>query len=122
MSDADLDRFPGIYAAFNARDIETVLEALHPDVDWANAMEGGRVQGREQVRDYWRRVFERVDTRLEIEEMERLDDGRIALTVRQIVRETAGGAPVADQLVRHLFTMEEGLVVRFDVEREDQPG
>jgi len=122
MGDADLDRFPGIYAAFNARDIEAVLEALHPDVDWANAMEGGRVHGREELRAYWGRVFERLDSRHAIEEMERLEDGRIALVVRQVVHEAGGGALIADEFVRHIFTMEDGLVVRFDVEREDERG
>jgi hypothetical protein len=30
-------------ARFNARDMETVLAALHEDVLWANGMEGGHV-------------------------------------------------------------------------------
>ena len=34
----------GIYAAFNARDVDAVLAAMHADVDWPNAFEGGRVQ------------------------------------------------------------------------------
>jgi len=32
-----------VYAAFNARDVNAVLAALHPDLDWPNAFEGGRV-------------------------------------------------------------------------------
>src|SRR5918999_5641374 len=36
-----------VYRAFNARDIETALELMHPDVDSPNAWEGGRVVGRE---------------------------------------------------------------------------
>jgi len=31
------------YSAFNARDIEAALELMHPEVDWPNAWEGGRV-------------------------------------------------------------------------------
>jgi ketosteroid isomerase-like protein len=34
-----------MYAAFDARDVEAVAEVLHPDVDWPNAWEGGRVAG-----------------------------------------------------------------------------
>jgi ketosteroid isomerase-like protein len=34
-----------IYDRFNARDMETVLAALHEDVIWANGMEGGHVHG-----------------------------------------------------------------------------
>jgi hypothetical protein len=33
------------YGAFNARDIDAVLAVLHPEVDWPNGMEGGRVHG-----------------------------------------------------------------------------
>jgi hypothetical protein len=35
-----------LYEAFNARDIELALSGMHPDVDWANGMEGGSVHGR----------------------------------------------------------------------------
>jgi hypothetical protein len=31
-----------IYEAFNRRDIDAVLAALHPAVDWPNGWEGGR--------------------------------------------------------------------------------
>jgi hypothetical protein len=33
------------YTAFNARDIDPVLSLMHPDVDWPNAWERGRVVG-----------------------------------------------------------------------------
>ena len=36
-------RFAELYAAFNARDIERVLSHLATDVDWPNAINGGRV-------------------------------------------------------------------------------
>jgi ketosteroid isomerase-like protein len=41
------------YAAFNARDIESVLAVMHPDVDWPNGWERGRVRGHDEVRKYW---------------------------------------------------------------------
>ena len=44
-----------LYDRFNARDMETVLTAMHEDVVWANGMEGGYVRGREGVRIYWTR-------------------------------------------------------------------
>jgi hypothetical protein len=45
------------YAAFNRRDIDLVLSLMIPNVDWPNGMEGGRVHGHDQVRDYWRRQW-----------------------------------------------------------------
>jgi hypothetical protein len=41
-----------LYDAFNRRDVDAVIAALHPDVDWPNAFEGGRVHGRVDVRTY----------------------------------------------------------------------
>ena len=31
------------YQAFNLRDIDRALQAMHPDVEWANGLEGGYV-------------------------------------------------------------------------------
>lgn len=50
-----------LYAAFNARDIDTVLAAMTSDVDWPNGWEGGRIVGHDDVRDYWERQWAAVD-------------------------------------------------------------
>lgn len=44
---SDEDVLRAAYAAFNARDLAAALELMHPEVDWPNAWEGGRVVGRE---------------------------------------------------------------------------
>ena len=54
-----------MYAAFNERDIDGVLDAMTPDVDWPNGWEGGRVLGREAVRDYWSRQWAQIDPRVD---------------------------------------------------------
>jgi ketosteroid isomerase-like protein len=54
-----------MYAAFNQRDIESVLAAMHDNVDWPNGMEGGRVPGKAAVREYWKRQFEVLDPNVE---------------------------------------------------------
>ncbi|MBV9490684.1 MAG: nuclear transport factor 2 family protein, partial [Verrucomicrobia bacterium] len=33
------------YEAFNRRDVDAVLAVMQPDVEWANGLEGGTVQG-----------------------------------------------------------------------------
>jgi hypothetical protein len=40
---------------------------MHPDVDWADAREGGRVVGGAAVGDYWTRQFSLVTSRVEPE-------------------------------------------------------
>ena len=54
-----------VYDRFNARDMETVLAALHEDVIWANGMEGSHVRGREGVRNYWTLQWTMVDPYVE---------------------------------------------------------
>jgi hypothetical protein len=104
----------GLYAAFNAREVDAVLVALHPDVDWPNAFEGGRVIGRAAVRDYWRRQFEQIDPRVEPRAFADAGDGRVAVTVHQVVRDLEGTV-LADHEVAHVYELRDGLVVRMDV-------
>jgi SnoaL-like domain len=54
-----------LYDRFNARDMETLLAAMHQDVIWANGMEGGHVHGREGVRSYWTRQWAMIDPHVE---------------------------------------------------------
>ena len=53
---AEIDLLQRMYAAFNRRDIESVLSAMRDNVDWPNGMEGGRVLGKSALRDYWKKV------------------------------------------------------------------
>src|SRR5215212_11287114 len=58
-------RLRALYEAFNAREVDICLAAMTPDVDWANGWEGGRVVGREAVRDYWQRQWVELDSTAE---------------------------------------------------------
>src|SRR5215210_8441683 len=85
-----------MYAAFDVRDVETIARVLHPDVDWPNAWEGGRVRGRAEVLAYWRRQFEQIDPRVTPEAFSEREDGRVAVDVHQVVR-SPGGDVLADR-------------------------
>ena len=103
-----------LYAAFNARDLDAALAGMHPDVDWPNAFEGGRVHGTAAVRAYWTRQFTLVDPRVEPEGFGLDDEGRT------VVRRAPGGARpagnlLADNRVQHVYTLRDGLVERMDV-------
>jgi hypothetical protein len=103
------------YAAFNARDLDAALALMHPEVDWPNGMEGGRELGHAAVREYWTKQFGMIDSHVEPVGFERDEDGRIAVDVHQVVRDLAGDV-VSDGRVRHVYTFEDGLVVRMDIE------
>src|ERR671911_1503253 len=75
------------YRAFNARDIEAAIELMHPEVDWPNAWEGGRVLGRAAVRDYWTRQFASISGKVEPERFTQEPDGSVTVDVHQVVHD-----------------------------------
>src|ERR1700722_7336623 len=79
-----------IYAFFNARKIDSVLETMHPEVDWPNGMEGGRVHGHAGVREYWTRQWAMIDPHVQPVGFALEEDGRVAVTVHQTVRDLKG--------------------------------
>src|SRR5215210_34705 len=82
-------RLRSLYEAFNARDVDTCLAAMTPDVDWANGWEGGRVVGRDAVGDYWRRQWAEIDSTAEPTAIAERPDGTIEVAVHLVARDTA---------------------------------
>src|SRR5215213_2745078 len=108
----DIDR---LYAAFNSRDIGSALAQMHADVDWPNGWEGGRVHGREAVREYWTRQWAAVDSRVTPTATEQMSDGRTAVTVHQVGHDHDGD-PLWDATVTHVYTTDaDGFVTRMAV-------
>ncbi len=103
-----------IYGSFNARDIDTTLAAMHTDVDWPNGMEGGRVQGHDGVREYWTRQWGMIDPHVDPVGFETAEDGRTVVHVHQVVRDLAGEV-LADQMVDHVYLLEDGLVRSMEI-------
>jgi ketosteroid isomerase-like protein len=106
------------YKHFNNRNIDATLAAVHPEVDWPNVMEGGREHGHEAVRNYWTRQWTRFDPRVEPIQFKETEDGRVDVTVHQIVHDVQGKLLV-DQLVHHLYTIENGLITSMQIENSD---
>jgi ketosteroid isomerase-like protein len=119
---ADIDRLKRIYDRFNARDIDGVLAVLAPDVAWANGMDGGYVVGHEAVRAYWTRQWSIVSPHVEPVAFHRRADGAIVAEVRQTIRDLDGRPlqgqthGLKDKTVGHVFHLQDGEVVRFDIE------
>jgi ketosteroid isomerase-like protein len=114
MADEHERLLRAVYDAFNRRDIEAVIATLHPDVDWPNAWEGGRVHGHDAVRAYWARQFAEIAPEVQPRAFSMTEDGRVAVEVHQVVRDL-DGAVLADQVVTHVYTFRDGRVAHMDV-------
>lgn len=112
MYDEEVLRYA--YAAFNARNVDAALATMHPDVDWPNGMEGGRVRGHKAVREYWTRQWTLIDPRVEPLSFTRTEDGCIAVDVRQVVHD-GDGKLLLDQRVQHIYRIENGLVREMEI-------
>ena len=108
-------RLRALYDAFNARDVDAVLEAMAEDVDWPNAWEGGRIRGRQAVRDYWLRQWAEIDPHVAPTRIETRPDGRVAVEVDQTVK-GLDGTLIGENRTRHVYRLEDGLITRMDVE------
>ncbi|MGA3130459.1 MAG: nuclear transport factor 2 family protein [Terracidiphilus sp.] len=103
-----------LYSQFNAREMEAVLASLHPEVVWANGMEGGYVHSRDGVREYWTRQWAMIDPHVEPVNFTEGDDETIEVEVHQVVRDLEGRV-LLEKTVGHIFRLESGLVRRFDI-------
>src|SRR4051794_4514269 len=104
-----------MYEAFNAGDVDTCLAAMTPDVDWANGWEGGRVVGRDAVRDYWRRQWAEIDSPAEPTAVAERPDGTIEVAVHLVARDKAGTL-LSDGEGRHVYEFRGDLVARMTIE------
>ena len=111
---AEIELLHRTYAAFNRREIETVLAMMHADVDWPNGMEGGRVLGADAVRDYWTRQFKELDPHVEPKSFTTESEGRIAVDVHQVVHDKSGKLLV-DHMVQHVYEIRNGLIQSMEI-------
>lgn len=102
------------YQYFNDRDIDKTLAGMAPDVDWPNAMEGGTEHGHEAIRNYWTRQWLQYNPRVDPINFETEPDGRINVTVHQVVHDVSGKLLV-DQTIHHVYTIENGLVTNMEI-------
>jgi len=102
------------YRDFNDRNIDAVLSFMHPDIEWANGMEGGHVHGKEAVRAYWTRQFAMLDPHVEPLRIDQAGDGQFRVEVHQVVRDLSGNL-ILDTVVFHSYRIRDGLIVRMDI-------
>jgi hypothetical protein len=103
------------YAAFNARDIDTALSTMHADIQWPKAFEGSYVSGHDEIRKYWTRQWTEIDPHVEPVGFNKRQNGTLEIIVHQIVKDLQG-KPIFDGRVKHIYTLQDGLLRRMDIE------
>lgn len=102
------------YQAFNVRDIDAALALMTHNVAWPRAFKGGFVRGAEAVRAYWTEQWSEINPHVEPVTFHAEGGGPILVEVHQTVRDLSG-AIIADDIVGHRFTLEDGLILKMEV-------
>jgi nuclear transport factor 2 (NTF2) superfamily protein len=111
------DSVRALYQAFNDRDLDAVVSAMAVDVDWPNGWEGGRLLGREDVREYWERQWREIRPTTVVRDIVERSDGTVEARVRLVVRDPAGNV-LARSDVTHVYEFVGLQVRRMTVEQE----
>ena len=115
---SERETLQGAYRDFNARNIDAVISRMHPQVDWANGMEGGHVHGKDEVRAYWKRQFTTLNPHVEPVRIEPGESGKWLLEVHQVVHDLQGNL-LLDTTVYHTYQFRDGLIARMDIEQQE---
>jgi hypothetical protein len=106
------------YAAFNRRDIDSVLALMSENVNWPKASESGRAVGKEEIRSYWTRQWKEFDPHVEPLEVIEREGGIAEVRVHQLVK-SLGGDVLLDGEVWHVYNIANGLIERMDIEERE---
>jgi hypothetical protein len=105
------------YLAFNAKDFDTVISTLHPQVDWPKAFEGGYVNGHNEVKKYWIRQGAEINASVEPLGVAKRENGTYEVTIHQKVNDLEGTV-LFDGIIKHVYTIKDDLLARMDIELE----
>jgi hypothetical protein len=106
------------YSAFNQRDIDGTLVLMSENVSWPKASEGGRVVGKQEIRDYWTRQWAEFDPRVDVLEVIDREAGKTDVKVHQLVKNLKGDV-LSDTELWHVYAIANGLIERMDLKEAE---
>jgi hypothetical protein len=107
-----------IYAAFNERDIDGTLAFMSEDVSWPKASEGGRIVGKQAIREYWTQQWAEFDPLVNVLEVIDRESGVADVKVHQLVKDRKGNI-LSDTELWHVYSFTDGLIDRMDINEGD---
>jgi hypothetical protein len=72
--------------------------------------------GHDGVRSYWTRQWKELDPSVEPVSFEERQDGQIEVEVHQVVKDLQGKV-LFDGIVKHIYTIKDGLMQHMDIEK-----
>jgi ketosteroid isomerase-like protein len=105
-----------VYTAFNARDIEAILQVMHPDVRWPRAWEGDYANGHDEVSAYWTRQWKEINPIVTPVGFRERKNGTMEVEVDQLVKDLEGNI-LFDGKVLHIYVIEDSLLKQMDIEK-----
>lgn len=103
------------YAAFNARDIDAILQVMHPEVKWARAWEGDHANGHDEVRAYWERQWKEIDPNVTPVGFRERENGTLEVEVDQLVKDLEGNI-LFEGKVKHIYVINDGQLQQMNIE------
>ncbi|MBX3479140.1 MAG: nuclear transport factor 2 family protein [Caulobacter sp.] len=101
------------YEAFNRRDVEGMAARVHPQADFADLFDGGRVVGREALIVHWRRVLGLIRGELTLVSAKASSDGAFMVAFRHQITNPEGRLwDDGEETLRYEFL--DGLISRMD--------
>lgn len=108
-------RIADLRTAINGRDFEAALALLHPDVDWQDIVNGGRLHGLTAVRAYWTKISDLFTTGASPITYRLIGDDRIAARMLHSVVGKQGKS-WGEEALTQVFTFRDGLIIRMDLD------
>jgi hypothetical protein len=87
---------------------------MSENVSWPKASEGGRVVGKQEIRDYWTRQWAEFDPRVDVLEVVDRGAGKTDVKVHQLVKNLKGDV-LSDTELWHVYAIANGLIERMDL-------
>lgn len=102
------------YKAFNARDLAGLAAVLHPNARWPDSLEGGFVEGRAAVVDYFARQFDLMQLDARQVTVREEPPARIVLDIQHAVRSREGQL-WSDTRTVLAYDFADGLIVEMSI-------
>lgn len=103
------------YSAFNARDIDAILQVMHPEVKWSKAWEGDYAKGHKELSAYWQRQWKEINPNVTPVGFHERENGTLEVEVNQLVKDPEGNI-LFDGKVKHVYVINDGLLQQMDIE------